>query len=43
MENQFIFKYSAIYDKNWSLALHRDYDRGGNKEKFKEFLKDFSE
>ena len=42
MKNQFIFKYSTIYDKNWSLALHRDYDRQKNKENFEEFLNNFS-
>ena len=42
MEKQIIFKYSTIYDKNWSLALHRDYDRQKNKEKFERFMDNFS-
>jgi len=42
MERKFLFKYSTIYDKNWALALNKEYDRQKNKEKFKEFIDKFS-
>lgn len=42
MGREFIFNYSTIYDKNWSLALHMDYDRQQNKEKSEKFIGNFS-
>lgn len=43
MGRKFIFKYSTIYDKNWALALKKEYDREKNKEKAEEFINNFSE
>ena len=40
MERKFIFKYSTIYDKNWSLVLNKEYNRQKNKEQAEEFIKE---
>ncbi|MDA3836857.1 MAG: hypothetical protein PF542_04505 [Nanoarchaeota archaeon] len=42
MEREFVFKYSTIYDKNWALALGKEYNRQENKQIVENFIEQLS-